>query len=104
MATPENAGAIGKAVWLTRQAAVFTDESITPSGALKVGRARSFVREEPLEFWKRAWKRQVVSLKHINSHGCHTSEQMTNILPVVVLGDNPISTVDFIRLLIGVAL
>jgi len=92
MATPENAGAIGKAVRLTMRAAVVTDESITPSGALKVGRARRFVREQSLEFWKRARKRQVVSLKHVDNHGCHTLEQMSNLLPVVGLGDNPIST------------
>jgi hypothetical protein len=92
MATPENAGAIGKAVRLTRRVAVVTDESTTPSGALKVGRARRFVREQSLEFWKRARKRQVVSLKHVDNHGCHTLELMPNILLVVVLGDNPIST------------
>jgi hypothetical protein len=74
MATPENAGAIGKAVRLTKRAAVVTDESITPSGALKVGHARRFVREQSLEFWKRARKRQVVSLKHVDNHGYHILE------------------------------
>ena len=92
MATPENAGAIGKAVRLTMRAAVVTDESITPSGALKVGRTRRFVREQSLEFWKRARKRQVVSLKHVDNHRCHTLEQMPSILPIVYLGDNPIRT------------
>ena len=91
MATPENAETIGKAVRLAMRTAVVTDEPITPSGALKIGHARSFVRKQSLEFRKRAWKRQVVSPKHVD-HGCHRSEQMTNILPVVGLGDNPIST------------
>jgi methionyl-tRNA synthetase len=74
MATPENAGAIGKAVRLTKRATVVTDESITPSGALKVGHARRFVREQSLEFWKRARERQVVSLKHVDNHGYHILE------------------------------
>jgi len=78
MATPENAGAIGKAVRFAKRAAIVTDEFITPSGALKIGRTRSFVREQSLKFQKRARKRQVVSPKHVDNHGCHTSEQMTN--------------------------
>ena len=97
MATPENAGAIGKAVWLARRAAVVTDESISPSGALAVDRARRFVRKQSLEFWKRARKRQVVSLKHVDNHGCHTLEQMPNMLPVVCLGDSPISTISTLQ-------
>ena len=68
MATPENAGAISKSVRLIRRAAVVTEESITPSRALKVGRACCFVREQSLELWKRARKRQVVSLKHVDNH------------------------------------
>lgn len=92
MVTPENAGAIGEAVRFANRSAVITGESIFPSGTLKIGRARRFVREQPLKFRKRARKRQVVSLKHVDNHGCHTSEQMPNIL-VVGLGDNPISTI-----------
>lgn len=49
-ATPENTRALGNAVRLTLRAAVITDESITPSGALKVGRTRRVVREQSLEF------------------------------------------------------
>jgi hypothetical protein len=92
MATSENAEAIGKTVWLARRAAVATDKPITPFGAFKVGHARRFVREHSLELRKRAGKRQVVSLKHVDNHGCCTLKQMPNILQVVGLGDNPIST------------
>ena len=95
MATPENAGAIGKAVQ-AHQASRSGGSQMNPPLHLarsRVGRARRFVREQSLEFWKRARKRQVVSLKHVDNHGCHTLELMPNILLVVVLGDNPISTV-----------
>jgi hypothetical protein len=97
MTTPENTGAIGKAVRFTKRATVITDESITPSGALKVGRTRRLVREQLLEFRKRARKLQVVSLKHVDNQGRHTSEHIPNILPVVCLGDNPISTDHMMR-------
>src|SRR3990170_4395351 len=93
MATPENAGAIGKAVRLSGCLAVVTDESTAPSGALKVGRAGRFVRKQSLELRKRARKWQIASLKHVDNHGCLQLAQMLSILPVVGLGDNRISTV-----------
>jgi hypothetical protein len=92
MAALKNAEAIGKTVRLAMRAAVAADKPITPFGALKVVHARRFVREQWLELRKRARKRQAVSLNHVDNHGCCTLKRMPNILQVVGLGDNPIST------------
>ncbi len=92
MTTPENAGAIGKAVRLTGRATVVTDEPITPPSALKVGRACRFVREPSLKLWQRARERPIASVKHVDNHGRPRLAQMLHILPVVRLGDNRIST------------
>jgi|GEM_PF-3500962 len=59
---------------------------------LKVSCARRLVREEALELRQRARKRQIASFKHVYNHGRPTLAQMLNILPVVGLGDNRIST------------
>ena len=61
-------------------------------GALKVGRACRFVREQSLELRQRARGRQMVSLKHVDNHDRPGLAQMFNIVPVVGLGDNRIST------------
>ena len=70
-----------------------TNEPVAPSGALKVGHACRFVREQSLELRQRARKRQIASLKYVDSHGRPTLAQTQNILPVVGGCDNRISTV-----------
>ena len=95
MTTPTNTGAIGEAIRLSERAAVATNEPGVPSGALKVGRARRFVREQSLKLRKRAGKRQIASFKHVDNHDHPKLAQMLNILPVVGLGDNRISTLYF---------
>ena len=49
--------------------AVLADESIAPSGTLKVVRAGRFVREQSLELREGARKPQTISLKHVDNHG-----------------------------------
>ena len=49
MTAPTNAGAIGEAIRLSGRAAVVANEPVAPSGALKVDRARRFVREQSLK-------------------------------------------------------
>lgn len=92
MMTPTNAGAIGEAIRLSGRAAVVTNEPSVPSGVLKVGRARRFVREQSLKLRKRAGKRQIVSFKHVDNHDHPKLARMLNILPVVGLEDDRIST------------
>ena len=92
MTAPTNAGAIGEAIRFSGRAAVVTNEPVTPSGALKVGRAGSFVRKHALELRQRAREQQIVSLKHVDNHDHPRLAQMLNLLPVVGLGDNRIST------------
>jgi hypothetical protein len=90
---PQNSGAIGKAVWFAGSAAVFADEPIAPPGALKISRARRFVWKQALELGKRVRERQFVSIKHVDNHERSRLAQMLNILHLVGLGDNRISTV-----------
>jgi hypothetical protein len=97
MTTPTNAGAIGEAIRLSGRSAVVTNEPSVPSGALKVGRARRFVREQSLKLRKRARKRQIVSFKNVDNHGHPKLALMLNILPVAGLGDNRISTLAKMR-------
>ena len=92
VATSQNGWAIGETIGIARRSATRADEPVAPSCALKVSGARRLVREEALELRQRARKRQIASLKHVNNHGRPTSAQMHNILPVVGLGDNRIST------------
>jgi hypothetical protein len=93
MTAPTNAGAIGEAIRLSECATVVTNKPVAPSDALKIGRAGRFVREQSLKIRKRARERQIVSLKHVDNHDHLRLAQMLNILPVVGLGDNRISTV-----------
>ena len=93
MTAPTNAGAIGEAIGLARRAAVGTDEPFAPSGALKVGCAGRFVRKHALELRQRARKPQIAQVKHVDNHHRPMLARMLNILPVVGLGDNRISTV-----------
>jgi hypothetical protein len=92
VATSQNGWAIGETIGIARRSATRTGEPVAPSCALKVSRACRLVREETLELRQRARKRQIASLKHVDNHGRPTSAQMLNILPVVGLGDNRIST------------
>ena len=89
---PTNGWAIGETIGIAGRSAIVTDEPVAPSCALKVSRARRLVREQSLELRQRARKRQIASLKHVDNHDRPTSAQMLNILPVVGLGDNRIST------------
>ena len=92
VATSQNGWAIGETIGIARRSATRTAEPVAPSCALKVSRARRLVRDEVLELPQRAWKRQIASLKHVDNHDRLKSAQMLNILPVVGLGDNRIST------------
>ena len=89
----KNTGAGGVTIGLAGRPAVGADEAVTPSCALKVGRARSFVREQALELRQRARERQIISLKHVDRHDRHRLMQTLNILPVAVVCDNRISMV-----------
>lgn len=93
MTAPTNAGAIDEAIRLSGCATVVTNESVDPPGALKVGRAGRFVREQSLKLRKRPRERQIVSIKYVDNHDHPRLAQMLNILPVVGLGDNRISVV-----------
>ena len=92
-AASENAGTIGKAIRLIGHAAVTAHEPVAPAGVFKIGSASRLIWKKALEFRQRARERQITPLKHVDSHGCSSVMQMLNILPVVGLGDNRISTV-----------
>ena len=93
MAASENAATIGKAIRLISHPAVTARESVAPSGSFKIGSASHLIRKEALEFRQRARERQIIPHKHIDGHSCSCLMQMFNILPVVGMGDNRISTV-----------
>jgi len=92
MAASKNTGTIGKAIRLIGHAAVTAHEPVAPAGVFKIGCASRLIRKETLEFRQRARKRQIIPLKHVDSHGCSSEMQMLNILLVVGVGDNRIST------------
>ena len=92
LATTQDAGASGDAVRFTGYATTRTDEAIHPSRALKVCRTCCLVRKQTLKIRQRARKRQIASLKNIDHHGSPKLMQLLNILPVVGVCDNPIST------------
>ena len=92
LAATENARAGGVTIGFTGRPAVGTDEAVTPSCALKVCRARRFVREQAMELRQRARERQIISLEYVDRHACPKLIQMLNILPVVGVCDNRIST------------
>ena len=54
--------------WLISHRAVRTDEFFSPSSTLKVFCASSFVGKQVLKLRKRVWKRQFVSIKHVDNH------------------------------------
>ena len=83
----------GDAVRFADCNATMAGKPVAPPGALKIGRARRFVRKQTLKLRQRTRKRQISSLKNINRHGSSKSVQMTNILHLVVVCGNPISTV-----------
>ena len=85
-------GRVEVTIGLAGRPAVGADEAVTPSCALKVGRARSFVREQALELRQRARERQIVPLKYVNAHDRSMFMQALNTLPVVGGCDNRIST------------
>lgn len=68
MSAPQNAGTFGKTVWFAGNSAELTDKPISPPGALKIGRARSFAWKQPPELGKRVWKRKFVSVKNVDNH------------------------------------
>ena len=71
------AGAIS--IGITSRSTVRTDEAAAPPCALKVCSARRLIRKQALELWQRARKRQIISLKHVNNHGCSNRRQTLNI-------------------------
>jgi hypothetical protein len=93
LATTQHTGASGDTVRLAGCATPRTDEAIAPSHSLKVGRTGCLVRKQPLKLRQRARKRQLASLENIDRHGNPRLMRLLNILPVVGVCDNPISTV-----------
>ena len=87
------AWARGDTVRFAKRATTRTDKPVDPAGAFKIGRACRLIREQALKLRQRARKRQIASLKHIDCHGSSKLAQLLNILPVVGVCDNPISTV-----------
>jgi len=71
---------------------VGTRETVTPSRPLKVGRARGLIRKQSLKLRQRARERQIVSLKYVDNHRLLLVGKIHNILPVVFVCDNRIST------------
>jgi hypothetical protein len=89
----KNTGASGVAIGFAGRSAVGTGEAVAPSRALKVCRTCCLVRKQALELRKRTRERQIVSLKHVDDHDFFTLAQVLNILLVVGVCDNRISTV-----------
>jgi hypothetical protein len=89
----KNTGASGVAIGFAGRSAVGTGEAVAPSRALKVCRTCCLVRKQALELRKRTRERQIVSLKHVDDHDFFTLAQVLNILLVVAVCDNRISTV-----------
>lgn len=94
LTTTQHAGASGDTVRLTGCPTTRTDEAIAPSHALKVRRTGFLVWKQPLKLRQRARKRQIASLKNVDCHGNPKLMRLLNILPVVGVCDNPISTLD----------
>ena len=88
----KNTGASGVAIGFAGRSAVGTGEAVAPSRALKVCRTCCLVRKQALELRKRTRERQIVSLKHVDEHDFFTLAQVLNILLVVGVCDNRIST------------
>ena len=80
-------------VRLAEYVATRTDKPVAPADAFKIGRARRLIRKQVLKLRQRARERQIASLKHIDRHCSPRLMQLLNILPVVGVCDNPISTV-----------
>ena len=93
LSTTEHAGASGYTVRLTGCATTRADEAIAPSRVFKVGRTGCLVRKQPLKLRQRGRKRQIASLKNLDRHDSPKLMQLLNILPAVIVCDNPISTV-----------
>jgi hypothetical protein len=81
------------AIRLARSPAMRAGESTAPPGALKVCRACRLVWKQSLKLWQRARKWQIASQKHIDSHDSLALMQMLNILHIVAVCDNRISTI-----------
>ena len=88
----EHARSSGDAIRFADCTATSAGKSVIPPGAFKIGRARRFVWKQALKLRQRTWKRQIASLKNINHHGSSKSAQVLNILHLVTVCDNPIST------------
>ena len=93
LAATKDSGASGVAIGFATRIAVRADKSIAPSRTLKVRRARWLVRKQALELRKGTRERQIVSPQHVDGHDFLGLAQGVNILPVVGVCDNRISTV-----------
>jgi hypothetical protein len=92
VATSQDGWAFGETIGCPERSATGTDEPVAPARAFKVSRTRSLIWKKALEIRKRTGKRQLASLEYINAHGGSMSSQIFDILPIVSLGDNRIST------------
>jgi hypothetical protein len=92
MPTAKNTGASAISVRFAGRITVGAHETVTPSRPLKVGRARGLIREQSLKLRQRARERQIISLKYVDNHDSSTLTQILNILLVVGVCDNRIST------------
>ena len=92
MPTAKNTRASAVSVRFAGRITVGTHETVTPSRPLKVGRARGLIWKQSLKLRQRARERQIVSLKYVDNHDCSMLAQILNILPVVGVCDNRIST------------
>jgi len=88
----KDTGPSAVAIGFASRFAVGADKSTAPSSTLKVGRACRFIREHSLKLRKRAGERQIVSLKNVDDHDFFRLKQGLNILLVVGVCDNRIST------------
>ena len=95
----KDTGPSAVAIGFASRFAVGADKSTAPSSTLKVGRACRFIREHSLKLRKRAGERQIVSLKNVDDHDFFRLKQGLNILLVVGVCDNRISTVSSIKLI-----
>ncbi len=93
LAATKNARTIGESVRLSRCLTVGADKPFAPSGFLQISSTGRFVRKHPLKLRQRLRKRKVISLQNVHYHCCLPQLiQMSDILPLVGLGANRIST------------
>ncbi len=88
----KHTGASGIAIGFAGRSAAWTGEAVAPARALKVCRTCCLVWKQALELRKRIRKRQIVSLKQVDDQDFLTRTKVLNILRVVGVCDNRIST------------